>query len=283
MGEFKAGGRHGAVRTVLLKTMTSILHRERPGTATVMQHEPYVTQHLTWEPKAPPGQLAHSVALKRRADIGYTLHEPDKPPIIKGVDLVITHANPRRSSGPEAANFPGIAALKVHELKIKSYDKDFVVPVGRLIPFAVETGGRLSSKSRLFLATFVRKDAMGLATEDGMSAEERTKYNAYLRELIEAVGITLAKATAGALLWNSGGRLPCPRTGLLSGPAAPCCSRGWTRGTVAPLRLWMPLVLLAPSNNRPDAPLYRERQGVINSQACRSRVGGSIRFSRFLP
>ena len=44
---------------------------------------------------------------------------------------------------------------------------------------------------------------MGLATEDGMSAEERTKYNAYLRELIEAVGITLAKATAGALLWNS--------------------------------------------------------------------------------
>jgi hypothetical protein len=41
---------------------------------------------------------------------------------------------------------------------------------------------------------------MDLATEDGMSAEERTKYNAYLRELIEAVGITLAKATAGALL-----------------------------------------------------------------------------------
>jgi len=76
----------------------------------------------------------------------------------------------------------------------------------------VETGGRLSTKSRLFLATFVRKDAMGLATEDGMSAEERTKYNAYLRELIEAVGITLAKATAGALLWNSGGRSPCPRT-----------------------------------------------------------------------
>jgi len=221
MGEFKAGGRHGAVRTVLLKTMTSILHRERPGTATVMQHEPYVTQHLTWVPKAPPGQQAHSDALKRRADIGYTLHEPDKPPIIKGVDLVITHANPRRSSGPEAANFPGIAALKVHELKIKSYDKDFVVPVGRLIPFAVETGGRLSTKSRLFLATFVRKDAMGLATEDGMSAEERTKYNAYLRELIEAVGITLAKATAGALLWNSGGRLPCPKTAVRASSALP--------------------------------------------------------------
>jgi hypothetical protein len=68
---------------------------------------------------------------------------------------------------------------------------------------------------------------MGLATEDGMSAEERIKYNAYLRELIEAVGITLAKATAGALLGSSGGRLPCPRTAVRA-----TFSRGWTRGTV---------------------------------------------------
>ena len=52
-----------------------------------------------------------------------------------------------------------------------------------------------------------------------MSAEERAKYNAYLRELIEAVGITLAKATAGALLWNSGGRHPCPKTAVRASSA----------------------------------------------------------------
>jgi hypothetical protein len=58
-----------------------------------------------WDPKAQPGQQALSEALKRRADIGDTLQEPDKLPINKGLDLVITHANPHRSSCQEAANF----------------------------------------------------------------------------------------------------------------------------------------------------------------------------------
>ena len=33
------------------------------------------------------------------------------------------------------------------------------------------------------------------------------------------MGITLAKATAGALLWNSGGRQPCPRTAVRASSA----------------------------------------------------------------
>ena len=148
-------------------------------------------------------------------DIGYTLLVPDKPPIIKGIDLVITHANPKRAAA--AATEPGTAAAVAHEDKAKSYTADFSVPVGRFYPFAMETGGRLSNKSRLFLATFVRADVMQLDSDDKMSSGERVKYNSYLRELIEAVGVTLAKATAGALLWNSGGRCPCPRTVLAGG------------------------------------------------------------------
>jgi hypothetical protein len=68
---------------------------------------------------------------------------PDKPPIIKGVDMVITHLNWHRSSRQEAAIFPCIAALKAHKLKVKNYDKVFVVTVWRLLPFSEETGGWL--------------------------------------------------------------------------------------------------------------------------------------------
>ncbi len=47
-GKCKARGRHNAVRTTLLKAMTSIMHKERPGYATVKQHGHYVAQHRTW-------------------------------------------------------------------------------------------------------------------------------------------------------------------------------------------------------------------------------------------
>ena len=95
MGEFKDGGRHGAVRTVLLKAMTSILHRERPGTATVMQHESHARNTLCGSPKHRQGSRHTMTPSSAEQTLATPCTSQTSPPSSRGwtwSSLMPTHA-----------------------------------------------------------------------------------------------------------------------------------------------------------------------------------------------
>ena len=115
--------------------------------------------------------------------------------------------------------------------KYDHYAKRYVLPANSFFPLAIETGGRMHESFKNFLRTFVKRDILGANVGDKLGGADLTKYNLYLRELIEAVEIALAKSVAGALMWNRRDRPACahcpshgpgdpPHAGAGSGAAA---------------------------------------------------------------
>ena len=70
--------------------------------------------------------------------------------------------------GLKAATVEGGAASgeAAERKKENHYKKLFHVPVGGMLPIIMETGGRLTEKTRRALSSYIRRDIMGVEDED---------------------------------------------------------------------------------------------------------------------
>ena len=66
----------------------------------------------------------------------------------------------------------------------------------------METGGRLTEKTRRALSSYIRRDIMGVEDEDKWTPHLLARYNVYWRGLIDAMVVGLVKQVAGTLLDN---------------------------------------------------------------------------------
>ena len=134
------------------------------------------------------------------------------------LDVVITH--PNATTLKDAATVPGAAAKRAGDSKEKHYSRRWRVPVGDLVPFAVETGGRLDARARAFLASFVCM-CIGKPRKE-FTKEDLRWYAKAMRELLDSVTVAVAKSVATTLL-NEGrvtGEILAPEAGEEDGDAA---------------------------------------------------------------
>jgi hypothetical protein len=220
--------RHDRVCSALIHSMSAIAKRELGKNILEIKPEPHMSL-FNW------GSMANfsGPLVDARADLSYAL--PGGGNVAHVVaDLTVTHPNASPSlnrGGAAAASQPGAAAQAAHAHKYDHYAKRYVLPANSFFPLAIETGGRMHESFKNFLRTFVKRDILGANVGDKLGGADLTKYNLYLRELIEAVEIALAKSVAGALMWNRRDRPACahcpshgpgdpPHAGAGSGVAA---------------------------------------------------------------
>jgi hypothetical protein len=108
------------------------------------------------------------------------------------IDTVITHPTVRK--WPAAANTAGVAAASACKDKRTKYSKKFDIPVGSLVPFALETGGRWDQDARDFVKRWVK---WGLSSPDGTPPDmsdpaTRLSYVARVSRIRASVSLALA-------------------------------------------------------------------------------------------
>ena len=108
------------------------------------------------------------------------------------IDTVVAH--PTIRSKPTAAKTPGIAAAVAHDAKCTKYSSRFDLPVGSLVPFAIETGGRWHQVARDFVKQWVK---WGLSSADGTppdmsDPQTRFTYVARVSRIRASVSLALA-------------------------------------------------------------------------------------------
>ena len=108
------------------------------------------------------------------------------------IDTVVAH--PTIRSKPTAAKTPGIAAAVAHDAKCTKYSSRFDLPVGSLVPFAIETGGRWHQGARDFVKQWVK---WGLSSADGTppdmsDPQTRFTYVARVSRIRASVSLALA-------------------------------------------------------------------------------------------
>jgi hypothetical protein len=108
------------------------------------------------------------------------------------LDVVVSH--PTIRSSPNAATVPGTAAAVAHAAKCTKYSSRFDLPVGSLVPFAIETGGRWHQEARDFVKQWVK---WGLSSADGAppdmsDPQTRFTYVARVSRIRASVSLALA-------------------------------------------------------------------------------------------
>ena len=141
-----------------------------------------------------PG-LAATATTDSRGDLVFYDRALENPTIL---DLTVVFANPAGSRYPKAADVDGSAAAKAAEDKVKQYKRDFVVPDGGFVPFAIELGGRMLPAARAALSKFVA----GLLPKGGPDAwtgEEKLFYASSVSYLVVSIQIAVAKVATSTL------------------------------------------------------------------------------------
>jgi hypothetical protein len=193
-GELGKGGARGMrnARHMITKlgVRDAMIDSARAG-AVVGAREPTVTDFFP----AKPGVVLN--ASENRADI----HAVYMGKAVL-IDTVVTHPTTRRNNN--AAVTPGVAADRSNKIKELQYNTKFDIPVGSLVPFAVETGGRWHPTARDFVKRWVK---FGMAT--GESAEPDLKnpailaaYAARIAQFRSTVSLSVATAVASTLRYG---------------------------------------------------------------------------------
>ena len=194
------GGKGGArgqrnIRHALVKegVRSSMVDTARSSTA-VPAGEPFVSDHFPTK----DGVALKKDSEKNRADItgiymGRTIL----------IDTVVCHPTVRSNKG--VSTKPGLAADDAFKRKELQYGKLFDIPVGSLVPFAVETGGRWHPAARDFVKRWVKFGmAIGENHEpDLMNPVVRETYAARIAAFRANVSLALAIAVANTLLYGA--------------------------------------------------------------------------------
>ena len=188
------GGAQGQrnVRHSILKNglRDAMIDTSRPG-AVVNAREPVVTDYFP---------------AKAGAVITERLDRADIQAVYLGktvlIDTVVTH--PVTRSNKNRAVTPGVAAAASNKSKELQYSKLFDIPVGSLVPFAVETGGRWHPAARDFVKRWVK-----FGMSEGDHAEPDLKdpvilaaYAARIARFRATVSLALATAVASSLRYG---------------------------------------------------------------------------------
>ena len=119
------------------------------------------------------------------------------------IDTVVTHPVTRGNKADRAIK-PGVAADLSNKQKELQYIKLFDIPVGLLVPFAMETGGRWHPMARDFVKRWVK---FGMSA--GETAEPDLKdpvilaaYTARVAQFRATVSLALATAVASSLKYG---------------------------------------------------------------------------------
>ena len=115
------------------------------------------------------------------------------------IDTVVTH--PTTRSNKAVSTTPGVAAADANKRKELQYHNLFDIPVGLLVPFAVETGGRWHSCARDFVKRWVK---FGMATGEDLEPDLtnptiRTAYAARIARFRATVSLAIATGVAMTL------------------------------------------------------------------------------------
>ena len=188
------GGARGQrnVRHMIFKSglRNAMIDTARPGSAIDAQ-EPVVTDYFPVR----PGKVV--TEKQNRADIkavylGKTVL----------VDVVVTHPVTRQHKN--RAVTPGVAADASSKLKELQYSQLFDIPVGSLVPFAAETGGRWHPTARDFVKRWVK---FGMAVGDHAEPDLKdpvmlATYTARIAQFRATVSLALATAVASTLRYG---------------------------------------------------------------------------------
>ena len=181
------GMRNNRHRLVKNAVRDSMLETARSSSA-VSAREPVVTDYFA-------AKAAMSKDDKQnRADI---------MAIYKGrtvlIDTVVTH--PTTRSNKAVSTTPGVAAADANTRKELQYHNLFDIPVGLLVPFAVETGGRWHPCARDFVKRWVK---FGMATGENLEPDlknpsVRAAYAARIARFRATVSLAIATGVAMTL------------------------------------------------------------------------------------
>jgi hypothetical protein len=193
--------RHVSAKFAVIGALNYAIKEEGAPFGTIPLREPIPGDY--WIPKE--DKLVE--AAKSRADILFPKRATEGQERVVYVlgDVSCPHPSSKDGRGGlKAATVEGGAASgEVAERKKENhYKKLFHVPVGGMLPIIMETGGRLTEKTRRALSSYIRRDIMGVEDEDKWTPHLLARYNVYWRGLIDAMVVGLVKQVAGTLLDN---------------------------------------------------------------------------------
>ena len=191
------GGKGGArgmrnIRHMLVKNAvrSAMLETARSSSA-VHLDEPVVTDYF---------------AAKDAMTKDDTRNRADISAVLKGrtvlLDIVVPHPTVRTNKA--VSTTPGTAAADANTRKELQYSKLFDIPVGLLVPFAVETGGRWHPCARDFAKRWVK---FGMASGENSEPDLtnpviRADYAARIARFRATVSLATAVAVASALRYG---------------------------------------------------------------------------------
>jgi hypothetical protein len=109
------------------------------------------------------------------------------------LDVQVTFPNVARH--PRASSQAG-AALEAGKVKKNTEYKDYAIPVGRFVPFIMETGGRMHKDAREFLNNYIKLYVSEEPNMDLWTPEEKTLYSQSISHCLSSISVALTTSIA---------------------------------------------------------------------------------------